>query len=129
MKFFQDEKIWRLLSNGWTIVFLVFILVNFFSRGRYEYLVGPLSVVYVGILSLYVGTKEFDRWYEFHSDRHPGELFVIAWTVVVFLLLALSIFMGAGYVLGSEIVTDYIIVLSIFALTQKSKRLHRKRHA
>jgi hypothetical protein len=41
-----------------------------------------MSVVYIGVLGLFASTKEFDRWYDLHESRHPGELFVIAWTLV-----------------------------------------------
>ena len=111
---FRDEKIWRALTNFWTGVFIVFLIADFFMDNRFEFLIAPFSVIYVGILGLYVGTKEFDRWYDVHESRHPGELFVIAWTVVIFVLLALS-FVLNGYKVSSEAIAVYIMVLSVFA--------------
>jgi hypothetical protein len=35
--------------------------------------------------------------------------------------------LGKGYTVSSETIADYIMVLSIFALTQKSKQLHQKK--
>ncbi len=122
--FFKNEKIWRVLTNFWTVIFIVFVIFDFFSKNAYDFLVVPFSVVYVAALGLYVGTKEFDRWYEIHNGRHPGELFIIAWTVLVVFLIGASIVMGKDYRVPTEIIADYIAVLSIFALTQKSKRLH-----
>lgn len=127
MSVFRDEKIWRWITNLWTIVFVFFLIWDFFARGSYDLLIGPFSVIYVGVLSLYAGTKEFDRWYEFHESRHPGEWFVIGWTVVILALTILSFVLGKGYSVSSETIADYIMVLSIFALTQKSKQLHRKK--
>ncbi len=127
MAIFQDEKIWRILTNVWTIVFVGFLIVNFFLMNRLEYLVLPFSVVYVGVLGLYTGTKEFNRWYEMHDGRHPGELFVILWTTVIFFLFVASFFLGQDYKLSSEVIADYIMVLSVFALTQNSKRLYKKK--
>jgi hypothetical protein len=127
MSIFRDEKIWRLITNFWTAFFISFLVVNFFTTDRYEYLIAPFSVIYVGVLGLYAGTKEFDRWYELHESRHPGELFVAAWTVVIFALIGLSFIMGGDYKVSSEVVADYIMVLSVFALTQKSKSLHQRR--
>lgn len=122
---FKNEKIWRVLTNLWTVIFMAFLIADFFAKNKYEYLTAPFSVIYVGILGLYVGTKEFDRWYEMHDSRHPGEVFVIAWTVVILGLLGLSVFMNhGGYSVSSEAIADYIMVLSVFALTQKSKTLH-----
>ena len=127
MAIFQDEKIWRILTNVWTIVFVGFLIVNFFLMNRLEYLVLPFSVVYVGVLGLYTGTKEFNRWYEMHDGRHPGELFVILWTTVIFFLFVASFFLGQDYKLSSEVIADYIMVLSVFALTQNSKRLYKRK--
>jgi len=126
MSVFQDEKIWRILTNFWTAIFIIFLIFDFFQLNAYDYLIAPFSVVYISVLGLYVGTKEFDRWYEMHEGRHPGEWFVIAWTVVVFCLLAVSFFMN-GYKISSEAIADYIMVLSVFALTQKSKRLYERK--
>jgi len=126
MSVFQDEKIWRILTNFWTVVFIIFLIFNFFRLNQFEYLIAPFSVIYIGILGLYAGTKEFDRWYEMHEGRHPGELFVIFWTIVIFSLLGISFFVS-GYKVSSEAIADYIMVLSVFALTQKSKRLYERK--
>jgi len=127
MTIFQNEKIWRILTNFWTVIFIIFLIFDFFQLNRFEYLTVPFSVVYIGILGLYASTKEFDRWYEMHEGRHPGELFVILWTVVIFGFLGISFFSSGGYKVSSEVLADYIMVLSVFALTQKSKRLHERK--
>ena len=107
---------------------MALLVVNFFGHDRYEFLIAPFSVIYTGVLALYVGTKEFDRWYEMHDSRHPGELFVIAWTGLMLGLTIIS-FAIAGYRVSSESVAVYIMVLSVFAITQKSKVLHTKKTA
>ena len=127
MTIFQNEKIWRILTNFWTVIFIAFLIFDFFWLNRYEYLTVPFSVIYIGVLGLYASTKEFDRWYEMHEGRHPGELFVILWTVVIFALLGISFFSRGGYKISSEAIADYIMVLSVFALTQKSKRLYERK--
>ncbi len=109
---------------------LVFAVVNFALSDRFDSLVAPLSIIYIGVLSLYVGTKEFDRWYDMHKGRHhPGEWFVIVWTAVIASLFIGTMILGPAHKVPSEIVADYIAVLSIFALTQKSKRLHTERQS
>jgi uncharacterized membrane protein YhaH (DUF805 family) len=122
----RDERIWRFLCGLWTIVFMVFVLVDFFSFHRYEALATPLAALYAGVLTLYVGTKEFDRWYDRHDSSHPGEFFVVGWTILMFILFGFTMLNGAAYVLSPEVVATYIMVLTIFALTQKSKQLHRE---
>ncbi len=127
MAIFQDEKIWRILTNVWTAVFIGFLLLDFFLENHFEYLVMPFSIIYISVLGLYTGTKEFNRWYEMHEGRHPGELFIILWTAVIFFLLAASFFLGKDYEISTEVLADYIMVLSVFALTQNSKRLYRRK--
>ncbi len=124
---FKDEKIWRVLTNFWTVIFIAFLIMNFFMDNRFDFLIAPASVIYVGILGLYVGTKEFDRWYDLHESRHPGEIFIIAWTIVIFGLIILSAILNGGHKVSSEAVADYIMVLSVFALTQKSKKMHQRK--
>jgi hypothetical protein len=126
MSVFKNEKIWRWITDLWTVAFVLFIIWDFFTKGGYDFLIAPLSVVYISILGLYVGTKEFDRWYEFHDGRHPGEWFVIGWTAVIFGLIIASFFLGKAYTVPTEAVADYIMVLSVFALTQKSKQLRQR---
>lgn len=62
-----------------------------------------------------------------HSSRHPGELFVIFWTIIIFALMGAAFLSGGKYHLSSEAVAVYIMVLSVFALTQKSKSLHERK--
>lgn len=127
MSIFRDERIWRILTNFWTLIFIPFLVVNFWLKGQYGFLIAPMSAVYLGVLSLYAGTKEFERWYDAHEGRHPGEMFVIAWTVVVFTLLAISFFSSGGYRVSPEVVANYIMVLTVFALTQKSKSFYERK--
>lgn len=128
MSIFNNEKIWRSLTNFWTMAFMVFLALNFFDYGHYDFMIAPLSVIYIGILSLYVSTKEFDRWYELHEhERHPGEWFVLFWTIVIFGLFAVSVAESGARKVSSEAVAVYIMVLSVFALTQKLKRLYERK--
>ena len=124
----RDERIWRWLTDIWTIAFMAFLIWDFFTRNAYDFLIAPFSVIFVSVLGLYVGTKEFDRWYEMHeNERHPGEWFVLGWTAVIFALIIASFVLGKAYSVSSEAVADYIMVLSVFALTQKSKQLHQRK--
>lgn len=88
---------------------------------------GPILATYVGLLSIYAGTKEFDRWHDYHDGKHPGEWYVIIWTILVVILMALNIFANHNYRLPSEVIAAYIAVLGIFALTQKSKEFFQRR--
>jgi uncharacterized BrkB/YihY/UPF0761 family membrane protein len=108
---------------------MAFVVANFFMMDRFENLSASLSVIYAGMLTIYAGTKEFDRWYDFHDGRHPGELFVIGWTMLLFVLFGATFFFPKTYHVASETIANYILVLTIFALTQKSKQMHRAKNA
>lgn len=127
MSVFRTERVWRVLVNFWTVVLLLFLIMNFVTQGQYDFLGISFSIIYTAILGLYVGTKEFDRWYEFHDSRHPGEIFIMLWTAVIVAMLGTNLFLGKKYQMPQEAVADYIMVLSVFALTQKSKKLHHKK--
>lgn len=105
-----------------------FLVFNLASQNKYDYLTAPLSIIYTAVLGLYVSTKEFDRWYELHDGRHPGEIFIALWTIVIVALFIAQVIFGSKYQVSSEAIADYIMVLSVFALTQKSKKLHQRKH-
>lgn len=121
------DRILRLFLNVWTFMVLPFIVLNFYSRNAYAYLVVPTAVLYTGLLALYVGTKEFERWYELHHGRHPGDWFVIVWTAVMVVLFASSVALGHEYELHSDVVAIYVAVLTLYAFTRQSKELHRRK--
>lgn len=126
---FWNSRIWWFLATTWTFIYLLFVVVNFVLQNKYAFLAGSSSAIYIGILSIYVGSKEFDRWYENHKSRRKGELFILVFTIIVFSILLLSFVFGEKYKIPSEIVTTYIVILSIFAITQKSKQLHSEKSA
>ena len=122
------EGFWRYLTNIWTVAFVVLVISDFFTFGKYGHLLTPFSIIYGSILSIFVGTKEFDRWYNvYRSKRHPGEIFVIIWSILLLGLFIISWFWGKSYQISSDVISVYIMVLTVFAITQGSKRLHKKR--
>ncbi|HUX36002.1 MAG TPA: hypothetical protein VMV71_03150 [Candidatus Paceibacterota bacterium] len=121
---FKNERIWRILANFWTIFLGIFLIVDFFSFNKLDYLTATFSVIYTAVLSLYVGTKEFERWCDVYKERrHPGEVFIIMWTILIAFLLSAKVILGSQYSVSPEAVADYLIVLSLFALTRRSKRI------
>ncbi len=123
------ENFWRYLTNAWTILFMIVVLVDFISRHSVDYLFTPLSIMYGAILSLFVGTKEFDRWYDLRGPRrHPGEVFVIVWSALLVGMLVVSWISHEHYSLSQDIVSVYIMVLTVFALSQSSKRVYKMKY-
>lgn len=123
----NDFSFWRYLMNFWTVIFLLFIVFDFSNQNGYSGLLNILAAVYISVLAIYVGNKEFERWYNRHQGQHPGELFVVIWTVIVLGLLVGDILLGDSYVVPGAVVSSYIAVLTILAITRKSKQLYRSK--
>lgn len=119
------DSFWRYMTNFWSIVVWIAIIYDF----KYEHALGDvlssILVIYIALLTIFVSAKEFERWYENHQGRHPGELFVIGWTVLIVGLLMAKVAIHKEYAIPSEVVATYIAVLSVMAITQKSKTMKK----
>lgn len=123
----SNDKIWRQLTNLWTFAAMGFFLFDFFTGDQYSGYSAAMSIIYITILGIYVGTKEFDRWQEKHHSKRHGELFIIFWTAMTFFFIITAIISNGKYRMPSEFTATYIALLSIFALTQRSKFLHNQK--
>lgn len=123
----KDNKIvsidvWRHLVNIWTILFFGITLFDYYTRNHYIEFMGPISTIYIAILAVYTAQKEFERWHDFNIGRHPGEVYVYGWTILIVSLFALEITHREAYKLPEPVFTTYIVVLGILAITKKSKK-------
>jgi len=123
----KDFLFWRYLINCWSIVLFVFIVYDFFSNNAYVNFLGILSAIYISVLALYVGNKEFERWYDRHRGQHPGELFVIIWSILIFTLILVDFVLQKPYEVPGAVISTYIAVLTILAITKKSKELYKNK--
>jgi len=104
---------------------IVLFVISFLSGSFYESLANISGVIYLALLSIYVGTKEFNRWHNYHKSIHYGELSIIFWTILVIWLMVLNIIHKGRFHFPNELVALYIAVLGIFAITQESKALYK----
>lgn len=123
----KDFNFWRRLINFWTILFFSVIVYDFFTNNSCDGALNLLATVYISILAIYVSNKEFERWYDRHQGQHPGEVFVVIWSVLVFSLMIAGLIFKDKYHLPGAIVSSYIAVLTILAITRKSKDLYQRR--
>ena len=119
-------KFWRALNNAWSVLFFAMIIADFIFNNAYQDILGGISVVYISVLAVYVSNKEFERWYDRHEESHPGEVFVIIWSVLVGSLFILDLFSNK-YQLPGAVVSAYIAVLTVLVITRKSKDLYRRK--
>lgn len=120
----NDFKFWRKLINAWSIVFFIMIIVDFLGANAYEEVLNAAATIYISILAIYVSNKEFERWYDKHEESHPGEIFVIIWSVLIASLFLLDFSYGSSYRLPNAVISSYIAVLTILVITRKSKELY-----
>lgn len=126
--FLNDFKFWRYLINVWTLLFFFVIIYDFIGDNCLSSLLNIVSAIYIGVLAIYVSNKEFERWYDKHQSQHPGEVFVIFWSVLVFSIIVLDFVFGKSYQLPAAVISSYIAVLTILAVTKKSKEIYLRRH-
>lgn len=123
----SKNLIWKWLANLWAILTILLYLVDFFSGNKYNASAGATSVIYISLLGLYAGSKEFDRWTSTHRSISFGEIFIVLWTALMVMMAVLAPFSQGKLTVPSEAITTYIAVLGVFAITQKSKNLNTKR--
>lgn len=126
-KTYFESSTWFYLTAFWSIIFIGLVVYDFIKDNALGYFIDYLSFIYIGLLTIYVGNKEFERWYKTHKGRHPGEWFVIIWTIVIFSITIIDIIQDKAYKMPSALISSYIAVLTILAITEKSKEIYRKK--
>jgi len=119
---------WRYLINIWSILFFAVIVWDFVSQNSYQEMLNLMSTIYIGALAVYVSNKEFERWYHRHRGQHPGEMFVVFWTILALFLIVVDFIPAYQYNLPGSVISSYIAVLTILAVTRKSKQIYRDRY-
>lgn len=119
----KEFNFWKYLVNFWSILFFLVIIYDFLY-GPFTGLLSVISTIYIGVLAIYVGNKEFERWYDKHHRKHPGELFVVFWTVIIFFLIISALIFKSSYQIPESVVSSYIAVLTILVITTKSKQIY-----
>ncbi len=122
-----SEKYWRWLANLWMTVTILVIVMDFLSAGKYTFLITPLSVLYITLLSVYITSKEFERWFKSYQGHHPGELALVFWTLLILGLVCANAYLGSGYHISSDVISTYLVVIGLFIASKSSKSLYHRR--
>lgn len=123
----EKFNFWRYLINFWSLFFFLAIIADLYQGNALVHPLNIVAAIYVSVLAIYVGDKEFERWYDKHAGKHPGEIFVIAWSIIIFLLLISSFLFNGYYQVPNSVISSYIAVLTILVVTNKSKQMYRIR--
>jgi len=124
---FANEQLWRYLAHFW-MAFTLAVGLSEVAFQAFGFLLSSVAVMYIASLSMYAGTKEFSRWHElYESKRHPGEFMVLLWTLYMAGLIAYIVGVNNGSRIPDALISTYIAVLGIFAITSRSKYEYEKR--
>ena len=123
----KELLFWKILSNFWGILTAILFLLTFFKVYDLSHVLSDVTIIYLSILSIFAGVKEFSRWKngKFLSNYH-GEVFVITWTLLMFIFILFSAYDKSNYKLSNEFTATYLSVMGIFAISRKSKNLKSK---
>lgn len=120
------KKFWRFLADFWALATMALFIFEIFIMKKSDTIANLASLVYIAILGIYAGKKEFYRWRQQHyMSLHWGEMFVLYWTG--FMLVAFIFSIWNNLHLPEGLAATYVAVISIFALTKKSKDLYYKK--
>lgn len=123
----DELKIWKFLTNLWAILTIIFFSATFFKLFDLTASLANISIIYVSLLSLFVGIKEVSRWrdHQFSSHYH-GEIFIWLWTILMIVFITLQAIRPEKYIFNNDFIATYISIVAIFAISRKSKNLKLK---
>ena len=123
----NSEKYWRFLANIWLAAMVLIIIIDFWSNGQYGFLISPVSILYITLLSVYITSKEFKRWFNHYEGHHPGEIALVIWTILMFILITSNAYLGSSYHISQEIISTYLVVVVLFVVSRGSKKIYFRR--
>ena len=103
-------------------------VVDFFSYHTYDVATSSAAVIYIGVLTIYVGSKEYYRWKipsKFQS-KYTGEVFIFVWTIVMMTFVIFAFMANGLFKIPSEFMATYIYILGVYAVSQQSKSFRIK---
>jgi len=117
----------KYLLNTWTVITISLFILDFFSNNLYDSTASAIGIIYLALLGIYVGEKEFIRWKTKFSSKFSGEYFVVVWTIImVIFVIAAPLSLGA-FRIPADFAVVYTSVIGVFAITQHSKNLKSQR--
>jgi len=124
-----EGRVWRILTNIWTLVTICLFALDFVSGNHFNSSAGATGAIYIAILGIYVSTKEFERWQSRYSASYHGEMYIIIWTIFVIIVSILAPFSEGKLQVPTELVIVYTVVLSVFVVSRRSKALYSRRRS
>lgn len=122
-----EMRFWKALVNFWSVITAVVFLTTFFKVYDLSNILSSVSIIYITILSIFTGIKEFSRWRSQKKflSRYNGEIFIVAWTLIMVIFMFVAAIYPEHKIYG-QFTATYLSVLGIFGVSLKSKTLWKK---
>ena len=117
----------KTILNLWTILTVIIFTIDFFSGNKFDSSASAIGMIYLAILAIYAGEKEYTRWKKKFISHYIGEIFVIIWTVIMVIFVVTAPLSQGLYKVPAEFAIVYTSVIGVFAITQRSKALHGRK--
>lgn len=127
-KTWQGRSFWKNLSNLWGVAAMGLFVIDFFSFHKYNVGISAVAIIYIGVLGLYVTSKEYYRWKskEKFESKYFGEIYIIIWTLIMLTFVIVAFISNGLMKIPGEFVATYISTLGILAISQQSKSFKLK---
>lgn len=113
----------KLILNLWTIATIFVFSLDFFSGNQFDSSASVIGIIYMALLGIYAGEKEYIRWKTKFIPKFIGEAFVAIWTIIMLTFVIVAP-LSQGYCrIPGEFAVVYTTVIGVFAITQHSKNL------
>lgn len=123
----RHRLILKFILNLWTTITIVVFVLDFFSRNKFDSSACVIGIIYLAILGIYASEKEYSRWKTKFVSRFIGETFVIIWTIVMVIFVFTAPLSAGRYKIPAEFTLVYTGVIGVFAITQHSKAMHKRK--
>lgn len=113
-----------LLFDGYTVFLWAWLVLEFFSKDAFH-MPTSLTTVYLVILGIYVGDKEFERLRKRYASRQlHGERFVLLWVVTLIAVSTTMAFYRNGYRIPGDlpVITASVLILWLVSEFVKKRK-------
>lgn len=124
---YSHRLVLKIIVNLWTFLTIAIFSIDFFSGNKFDSSASVIGIIYLAILGIYVGEKEYARWKSSIASRFLGEVFVIAWTAVMIVFVIAAPLSQGLYRVPTEFAVVYTSVIGVFAITQHSKVVYKRK--
>lgn len=117
----------KLILNVWTVITIFIFTLDFLSGNNFDSAASAIGIIYLAILGIYAGEKEYSRWKNRFISGFLGEGFVAVWTIfMIFFVVGAPLSQG-WFRIPADLAVVYTSVVGVYIITKHSKSLHKQK--